>query len=246
MPGSLPARRRGRERADEGIIAVIEVVVLDLDDTLYPERAFAFSGFDAVARRFADRLGSPGESAEHMRRLYDSPHRARVFNELCRPRGLADDVPLIAAMIETYRGHAPRIELFDDAVRLLDRLTGRYRLALITDGPLATQQAKVDALSLAERLEEIILTDGWGRAYWKPHPRAFEHVERRFGVPGERCVYVADNPAKDFVAPRARGWRTIRIVRADGVYRDAVAPADGGPEYSITSLDELDSLLASG
>ena len=42
-------------------MASIRAVVFDLDDTLYPEREYAFSGFAAVATAFQDRLGDPEE-----------------------------------------------------------------------------------------------------------------------------------------------------------------------------------------
>ena len=39
----------------------VKVVAFDLDDTLYPEREYAFSGFAAVAEAFEQRLGEPAE-----------------------------------------------------------------------------------------------------------------------------------------------------------------------------------------
>ena len=62
-----------------------------------------------------------------------------------------------------------------------------------------------------------------GRAFWKPHRHGFELIQRRFALPPEAFVYVADNPAKDFVAPRALGWRTVQVVRPEGVHIEAVA-----------------------
>jgi len=105
---------------------------------------------------------------------------------------------------------------------------------------LAMQQRKMAALGLATRLDQIILTDEWGPQYWKPHPRAFELVEQTCGCRGPACVYLADNPAKDFVAPRGLGWRTIRVRRARGVYATAESAANGAPEHEVTSLDEVD------
>ena len=41
----------------------------------------------------------------------------------------------------------------------------------------------------------------------KPSPERFVAIEKLWF--GCRFVYVADNPAKDFLAPNARGWLTL-------------------------------------
>ena len=56
-------------------------IVFDLDDTLYPEQAFVFSGYEAVARVFARRLGMSADSlVRRMRDLFGTPDRGRVFD----------------------------------------------------------------------------------------------------------------------------------------------------------------------
>ena len=223
-------------------VARTRAVVFDLDDTLYPEREFAFSGYEAVAGAFADRLGaSAADLAARMGELFDTPHRRRVFNTILAEAGVvqADVDALVAEMIAAYRSHAPRIRLHPDADAALSRLRGGCCLGLISDGPLEMQRNKVGALGLTSRLEEIILTDEWGEEFWKPHPRAFEEMSRRLGVPPRACIYVADNPAKDFIAPNALGWGTVFIKRPGGIYADREAPRGGLPQAAISTLDAL-------
>jgi putative hydrolase of the HAD superfamily len=221
----------------------VSAVIFDLDDTLFAERDFAYSGFLAVAEAFADDLGEPQRVVERMRALYASPDRGRVFDALLAEIGRSDDKALVAAMIAAYRHHLPAIALLRDADDALFRLQGTVRLGVISDGFLVTQQNKVTALELPSRVEEIILTDTWGRSFWKPHPRAFAEMAASFDVHPHDCVYVADNPAKDFVAPNALGWRTVHVLRPDGVYQDTKPAAGGAPQFSIQSLNELDSAL---
>ena len=47
-----------------------KAVIFDLDDTLYPEREYAFSGFATVAQAFETELGDPGTTVAEMRRLF--------------------------------------------------------------------------------------------------------------------------------------------------------------------------------
>lgn len=222
----------------------MKAIVFDLDDTLYPERSYAYSGFAAVADVFEHILGDPAISTKTMRRLFDSTHRARVFNEMLRRKNLSDETQLLADMIDTFRRHAPSLSLHADADAALTRLAQAYRMGIITDGPAVQQSAKVTALRLESRVREIILTDELGKWFSKPHPQSFELMAERLGAKHAACVYVADNPAKDFVAPNALGWQTIRIVRPDGIYRDAPIADGGAPHHTIETLDPLDALCA--
>ena len=221
----------------------IAAVVFDLDDTLYPESEYACSGFAAVAEAFADRLGNPADSAAAMRRLFDSEHRPRVFDSLLAELGLKEDSELVGRMIEVYRNHRPTIWLFPDADAALNELRGTYRLGLLSDGRTSTQWAKIDALGLRDRLDAILITSELGSGFGKPSPRPFDCISTRLQVVGSRSVYVADNPAKDFLAPNALGWTTVQVRRADGLYRDQTPPPGGEPKHVMESLDRLVQLL---
>jgi putative hydrolase of the HAD superfamily len=92
----------------------------------------------------------------------------------------------------------------------------------------------------------IVYTDDLGRENWKPSPTAFSLMMNRLGVAGHECIYVGDNPVKDFLAPNELGWLTVMISREGGEYRHA-----GGkicaPLYEakrvISSLRELSDYI---
>ncbi|MFQ5491122.1 MAG: HAD family hydrolase [Phycisphaerae bacterium] len=216
-----------------------QALVFDLDDTLYLERDFVFSGYEAVARAFADELDAPFDLLERMKQLFDSPDRGRVYNVIADQLGHPDPDALVPRMIDTYRNHPPNIQLQPDAAAALTRLAGRCRLGLISDGPATMQANKVRTLGLDSRLDEIILTDQWGREFWKPHPRAFQEMAQKLDVPPTACLYVADNPAKDFLAPNALGWTTVQIRRPGGIYHDNTPAKDGHPQRAIDTLDAI-------
>lgn len=221
----------------------LSAIIFDLDDTLYAERDYVFSGFAAVAEAYRDRLGDPSKAQDQMKRLFDTDARLRVFNALLKERGIAEDAKFIANMIETYRTHAPQLSLYKDADEVLNRFKPLYKLGLITDGRSVTQWAKIDALQLRQRLDEIIVTSELGEGIKKPSPIPFEQMADRLGVSPEQCVYIADNAAKDFVAPNAGGWVSVQIFRDQGIYKDNKPASGGSPQHEIRSLDELDSII---
>ncbi len=214
-------------------------IVFDLDDTLYPEREYVFSGYASVATAFAGTLGGRENLIARMRELFDTPDRGRVFDVIVGEFDVADPDDVVTRMVATYRSHTPNIALFPDADAALDRLRPDHKLGLISDGYAVAQHAKIDALRLGDRLDAVIVTDDWGREFWKPHPRAFEEMSRRLDVAPSLCTYVADNPTKDFDAPNALGWRTLLIQRPDAVYADAPPAPAGTPHAKIASLDAL-------
>jgi putative hydrolase of the HAD superfamily len=56
-------------------------------------------------------------------------------------------------------------------------------------------------------------------------------------------VYVADNLAKDFVAPNSLGWLTVHYVSDVQVHREQTAPAGGRPHLTLGNLGGLPELL---
>ncbi|UCD28946.1 MAG: HAD family hydrolase [Planctomycetota bacterium] len=220
-------------------ISDVRVVVFDLDDTLYPERSFAFSGFDAVAHWLQERMDCPMDPAARMRELFDTHDRSHVFDTLLAELGCDRPKQMVKDMICVYRTHKPLIKLYDDADRILSRLAGRFHLAVISDGPANVQQNKIDALGLQQRIDRIVLTDIWGPTFWKPHPRAYLEIERIWDYRDSSCLYIADNAEKDFKAPLKLGWQTIQIRRPDGVYAHTIATTGSEPHQVITTLDQV-------
>lgn len=218
-------------------------IIFDLDDTLYPERSFAMSGFRAAGAWAAREWGINGIAGE-MACLLDDGHLGAVFKialERHRPQHSKED---LARFIDVYRSHKPELELFGDAMQALERSKGFGPLGLITDGTDWVQKNKVRALGIADCFDTIIYTAALGgRQFHKPHPRAFEMMEAALATPDALFVYIGDNPAKDFVSPNARGWATVQVVREDGIH-DAHAVVDGGaPQHTIGALVELGPLL---
>ncbi|HMG46783.1 MAG TPA: HAD family hydrolase [Allosphingosinicella sp.] len=193
--------------------------MLDLDDTLYPERDYVRSGFAFVGQQLFPMLEASA-FFDAAWGLFEQGHRGRIFDAALAALGIAPDAALIEKMVAAYRGHHPQIGLYSDAADFLRDYPVDGPLAMITDGPVASQSAKIAALGLASRFNLLVLTDRWGSEFRKPHERGFVHVERQWpGIPASGFTYVADNPLKDFVTPKARGWRTIRIAREGGEHR---------------------------
>ena len=226
----------------EKVTASHRAIVFDLDDTLYLERDFAHSGFGAASIWFEERTGLADLEKECLR-LFKAGLRSRVFDMAVDRVGGKGYSYLVPELVDLYRKHSPSISLASDADRYLFQ-SSVWKRALITDGFLQTQTAKIRALGLENRLDHLICTGAWGRGFWKPHPRAFERIEAWSGCRPACLAFVADNPTKDFVTPRARGWWTIQIARPERVHNVTAPHPAYDAHATISSLDMLNDCLA--
>ncbi len=188
----------------------VDAAIFDLDDTLYPEKAYVRSGFAALAARFPQ---IPGMDAL----LWDAFESGRPAIDT-----VLEEYALTGRKTEAlavYRAHRPDIELYPGVYEMLRRLKTTKKLGLITDGRPEGQRAKIRALGLEELMDEIIVTDELGGIeFRKPNAAAFELMHRRLDVPFARMAYVADNPRKDFTAPGELGMLCLWFRNPDGLY----------------------------
>lgn len=219
------------------------IVVFDLDDTLYPERSFVESGFRAVGAHALNRWGirdfdEACLSASEMGikgRVFQWAHRAVVGTELTPEQA--------QELLQVYREHQPEaLPWHPDALETVQLLHGQFPLTLLSDGYLPTQANKARALDLARWIDAPVFTESLGREHWKPSKKGFELIMSRHRQ-DSIFVYVGDNPAKDFIAPRALGWSTVQITRPTGTYALVEATQDKAADHRISSLVDLTAVL---
>lgn len=209
------------------------IFILDLDDTLYLEVDYVRSGFVSVDNWLEKQRGIIGfyDSAWHQFKL---GLRGNIFDQVLESFGIRD-TSLIPQMISVYREHQPCIDLLPDTKRFFNNY-GPEKLGLITDGYSQSQWAKIEALKLRDKIGQIIVTGDWGKEYWKPHTRSFLEIQKNH-YPFD-CVYIGDNPKKDFIAPSKLRWApSIRIRREGSLHIDMPTPKNC---YEATTLDDVD------
>ena len=196
----------------ERYIHEMDAVIFDLDDTLYSEKAYVRSGYNAVAKAFpqvrlmADKLWTAFEQ------------KLPAIDAVLEAEGLGTAENKQKAL-QIYRSHMPVVDAYPGVYALLHRLQGVKKLGLITDGRPEGQRAKIDALKLNPYFHKIIVTDELGGpAFRKPNETAFCLMQEALSVAFEKMVYIGDNMRKDFIAPQKLGMQTIYFNNPDGLY----------------------------
>jgi putative hydrolase of the HAD superfamily len=218
----------------------IRAVIFDLDDTLYRERDYVRSGFAAVSKH----LGRGPRLGRWMWRRFLAGRREKMFDALNRHFRLGLTRGQVLDLVALYRGHVPSLRPCQGVVALLRRLRRRrMRLGLLSDGRQPAQRLKLSALGVEGLFDAVVFTEDLGREAWKPSPAGYELIRRRLAAGHGGCAYVADNPAKDFLAPNRLGWLTVQWRRPGQVHADNPPPPGGRPQRVIRSGPELLRLL---
>jgi len=221
---------------------MIEVLVFDLDDTLFPEHEFVLSGFQSVSNWLETKYCLSGffDVAWH---FFMEGKRNNVFNLTLEKLRFDYELSLIQELLHIYRQHPPKISLHQDAKWAINYFKNSYQMGIITDGYLVTQQNKIKALEIEPSFDAIVYSDLYGRDSWKPSPVSYNQIMQLLGCKGKECVYVADNPQKDFVTANKLGWLTVQICREGGEYAKIIPQENYKAQFKIKTLVELKDIL---
>lgn len=181
-----------------------DVVVFDLDDTLYSELDYVLSGYHFLSE-LIERL--------YLKTTYRTFIEALnlkvpdVFSYVIEKHDLPKTIK--EHLILAYRYHTPNIKLHEGVIFILEQLRGKnIPMYLITDGRGITQRLKISSLGIETFFESVFISEEVGVG--KPEPDSFIAIQCLH--PDKSIVYVADNPRKDFIAPNQLGWDSIGIL----------------------------------
>jgi putative hydrolase of the HAD superfamily len=221
----------------------LKAVLFDLDDTLYPEREYVLSGFEAVASWAKENLGI-NDGFEKLKELSAQGVRGDTFDRWLKDHHLP--LSLVPNLVQVYREHQPRLKPYPEVKPLLEALRSDYLIGLISDGYLTVQMRKFTSLELADYFDTVIFSDEFGRDAWKPSIHPFQVALTNLACVGPEAVYVGDNPEKDFFGARRLGMKTVWIRRPDCEYTSRNPPTfDHAPHQTLVVLDDLPQSLLS-
>jgi putative hydrolase of the HAD superfamily len=219
---------------------MVKAVIFDLDDTLISERQYIDSGYHYIAKLLSNKLNKNEEELYKLLNelLIESPKN--VFNRLFDKLEFCYTNDDILKLVEEYRNHVPAIKFYDDVLPCLEFLKSKgIKVGIITDGYLNTQRRKLNAIKAYDYFDEIIITDEFGREFWKPHPKAFEIMQERLNVEFNEMIYVGDNPEKDFYIGSILPIKTVRIIRKQSIYINTSYYMNIKEHFTIYSLTDL-------
>lgn len=183
----------------------IDVVIFDLDDTLYHEIDYLKSAYRSISLHVEQQYGYI-ILYELMLQYYEKGLDVFAFIEEQTKHKVTKN-----ELLDMYRLHNPAICLNADALLLLNKLKKQgCRMGIITDGRTITQQNKIKALGLYRFIDiaDCIISESIGSE--KPSEANYKYFMDKY--PTSTYCYIGDNVRKDFITPNRLGWTTICLL----------------------------------
>jgi len=233
-------------------VATLATKVVDVDRDSLAEfiPVVAASCFDKLAVaglvrrcRFGGRdvlWGDPSGDSEVLRQLtaVAPAYRKDVWSTLLAKHSITD--PALAESLDACFRHemTTKMTAFDEVEQVLTNLRQNYRLAIITNGMPAAQQAKLQRLGLNNHFETLIASADIGVG--KPAGEIFRHALAVMRVGAHEAIMVGDSWDGDVIGARREGMNACWVRRDDA---DPMANTEGTP--IISDLSSLIALLQS-
>jgi putative hydrolase of the HAD superfamily len=188
------------------------VLIFDLDDTLYDEITFVYSGFKVFSEFLTLKFGFESRIIyQKCLDLLENQGRGKIFDTILKEYNIYSKT-LLKKCINEYRYHKPEISLFPDALRFISNYSNTP-LYIVTDGNKNVQRNKINVLGLNKYIKKAYPTRQFGLKNEKPSPFVFNLIAQKENVNTSEIIYFGDNPHKDFIGLKPLGFKTIRLKR---------------------------------
>jgi putative hydrolase of the HAD superfamily len=189
------------------------------------------------------------ETNESMEDPHFNVRVSRTLRELGYKLDVSD--PVVVGATEAFSDEFMRyMRPDDDALYVLKRLHGRYKLGIVSNMSIPEVVWKLlSELGLGQFFSAVVVSGAINKR--KPSPEIFEKALKNLGVKAERAVFVGDTPGIDVKGAKTVGLKAILIQRQhaaiDGspslTYKPSKEDDKVAPDRVIKSLRELPALL---
>jgi len=199
----------------------IAAVAFDLDETLaVPTRDRETLLVEAVEATGAPALTRQAYLEAHGEHL-TAETREPIFESLLSGRDTeATAADLAAAYRERVTGALVPVPGVED---LLSDLRRRYRVGLLTNGPVVAQHDKVRTLGWTDAFDALLVTGSLEAG--KPDRRAFEALLSKLGTDAAETAYVGDDVDADVAGATDAGLPVVQVCYPGGPEPDPRAAA---------------------
>ncbi len=247
------------------VFAPVRRIFFDLDDTLCGYWSASKAGLRRAFEDHAPEGYSPEEMVEHWAAAFrefsptlkqtgwyetylkrGEPTRTEQMR-LTLERVGVDSTEHAERLSEAYAVHRDaHLQLFDDAISVLDALSEKYPIGLITNGPADIQRQEIATLGIGHYFDRFYIEGEQGRG--KPLAPLFADITKEAGLEPHEIAMIGNSYAHDVQPAIEAGWVGVWIRRATDVPPSAKGKAsvpeerpEGSPEphATIGALSEL-------
>jgi putative hydrolase of the HAD superfamily len=231
--------------AEPGFRNPIKVISFDLDDTLWDcdpviaatERVL-HGALKEKASRIAEALSPPEIAAHRLEFAKQNPQYSgdvtAMRRESLRQLVIEHGYPgaIAEELFDIFYVARSQVTLYEDALAVLERLSGSYGLSALTNG-----NADLALIGIDGMFTDIQRASQQTPA--KPDRTMFDRTARVHGIATSEILHVGDSPITDIAGARNAGAHSVWFNQHNHSWPDEEPAAD----FEISSLPELLVLL---
>jgi putative hydrolase of the HAD superfamily len=127
--------------------------------------------------------------------------------------------------------------VYDETFSVLDRLKGKYKLLLLTNGSPDLQREKLKGVpQLAGYFDHIVISGEFGEG--KPSPAIFHHALKLLEITPEEGLMVGDKLTTDILGSNRAGIPNVWLNRHGVTRDDSIVPV-----YEASNLESLFEII---
>ncbi|WP_419875560.1 HAD family hydrolase [Candidatus Pristimantibacillus sp. PTI5] len=162
-------------------ISQYDVIGFDMDGTLYNELNYISQVYVPIAKLIASTT-LINEEAIYIwmknRWIEKGSSYPYIFEEVLKMCN-SNDFHLIEECVTIFRNFTPTLELIDNVLQLLERISIEKSIFIVTDGNPLLQRKKFSSLQLHRwtLMENVVFTGDFDKNHFKPSISAVKHIK---------------------------------------------------------------------
>ena len=130
-------------------------------------------------------------------------------------------------------------KLYDATHRVLSGLYGKYKLGIIANQSLGTQE-RIDNWGIGHYFDVVMASAEAGCA--KPDPKIFTRALQKANCEAGEAVMIGDRLDNDIIPAKKLGMKTVWVRQAYAIYQ-SIDDESKRPDHIVDRIDELTDLF---
>lgn len=172
-------------------------IFIDCCSSIFPSDSFSY---DLILDHWNNLLSKEGQ-------LTAGTALQKICSELNIPLP-ANYLEIATLFCQTYANHIAPVFGVKDMIKTLAE---RYKLVLISNGPMDMQNTAIEALGIGNFFDYILISGDPSVLYRKPNPLIFQMALDRTGTQSKEALMLGDNLKVDIEGAENLGLNTLFI-----------------------------------
>ena len=162
-------------------------------------------------------------------------YRKKAWDDVLAEFGIIDPQLRDEIIQRQYEERVSQLIPYPGVSSLLEKLAGRYKLGVVTNGSPAVQRFKLHRSGLAAYFDTVVVSGDVGIV--KPNPEPFTSALSQLSLEASQAIMIGNSLKSDISGASALGMRTVWVS-----HDDELTAKDPQPDWIVQSVIEVEGL----